>query len=131
MKLADFLARAGATPFSYGSHDCSLWLADWVLDQRGIDGAAALRGRYRTALGCARLVARGGGLVAVVGRCAQTAGLSSAKLPRPGDVGIVKAVTDDGTTLVGAILADATRWAVLGAAGLRIEPATCVAAWRV
>ena len=53
-------AGAGAT-FVWGEIDCSLFMADWCRKTRGVDPAASLRGRYRTALGAMRHVRRLGG----------------------------------------------------------------------
>lgn len=128
--LASFLSEAGHTRFAWGRFDCCLWLADWVLAVRGVDGAAALRGRYRTALGCARLLTHLGGVTATVGHCAALAGLSETKRPRTGDIGVVKMMTAKGEREVGAIRT-ARRWAILTIGGLSSVPAKPLAAWRV
>lgn len=33
-------------PFAWGTADCCLWCADWVLKVTGVDHGAAFRGRY-------------------------------------------------------------------------------------
>ena len=47
-----------AASFAWGAHDCCLFAADGVRATTGADPAADLRGRYRTALGAARLIRR-------------------------------------------------------------------------
>lgn len=130
MRLPEFFARAGLTPWAYGRHDCCLWLADWVLEQRGIDPAADLRGRYSTARGCARILKRAGGVAKIVGRCATIAGLAPTTDPQPGDVGVVIATNARGKDEeVGAIKAGADRWAFLTPTGLSCAPVFWCAAW--
>lgn len=66
-RLADWEARLTALitaseqrPLAYGKHDCSLFAADAVLALTGVDVAADLRGRYRTAGGALRALRRAG-----------------------------------------------------------------------
>jgi hypothetical protein len=55
--------QRAAVPFAWGSADCALWAVDAVHAITGVDHAAAeWRGRYSTAAGAARLLARAGGL---------------------------------------------------------------------
>jgi hypothetical protein len=128
--LADFLADSARTPFAFGRRDCGLWMADWIRLRRGVDPAAHLRGRYRTELGCARLLKRGGGLLEVVRTCFEGAGLVETASPKPGDVGVVRVMTAKGEGVAGAICTG-RRWAILGGGGVmsqRLEP---LAAWEV
>lgn len=129
LMLQAFLDRATRTPFAYGEDDCCLWLADWLVWLGWPDPAADLRGRYRTALGCARVLRREGGVLAVVGRCAAVAGLARTDAPVAGDVGVVRAQTDRGETLVGALCVG-RRWAMRGE-GLVVALAPPIAAWSV
>ena len=130
-ELAAFLARAGRTPFVWGEWDCSLWLADWLVERGYPDPAAHLRGRYHTALGCARILGRLGGVEGAVASCAAIAGLARAPSPRIGDVGVVKAMTPAGARPVGAICTG-RRWAVLAwPNGLHSFAAVASSAWRV
>jgi hypothetical protein len=128
--LADFLAESARTPFAYGRRDCGLWMADWVKAVRGVDPAAHLRGRYRTELGCARLLRRRGGLVEVARACFESVGLVATEKPLAGDVGVIRVMTAKGEGMAGAICTG-PRWAVLALGGLISAPATHVAAWRV
>jgi hypothetical protein len=62
--LADFLADE--KPFAWGSRDCCLFAADAVLCITGTDPAKGYRGRYKTAIGAARLQKLYGGLAGLV-----------------------------------------------------------------
>lgn len=74
--LTEFLRSAFAEPFRYGAWDCALTPANWILRLTGRDPAAALRGRYDTALGWRRIAARAGGLTALFAQLAGDAGLA-------------------------------------------------------
>lgn len=130
VSLAAFLAESARTPFAYGARDCGLWMADWVKAARGVDPAAHLRGRYRTELGCARVLKRGGGLVEVARACFEGAGLAATETPRAGDVGVVRVITEKGEAMAGAICTG-PRWAILAVDGLISAKVSPIAAWRV
>lgn len=128
--LDRFIAAASARPFAWGADDCCLWLADWAIVLGHPDGANGVRGRYRTALGCTRLLAREGGVLAVVARCAGRLSLVPTASPRRGDVGVIETKTPRGLAPVGAICLG-ERWAVRADAGLIVTPARPLAAWEV
>lgn len=46
VRLARFLAAHEGRAFQFGTHDCSLFAADWVREATGWDPAAAFRGCY-------------------------------------------------------------------------------------
>lgn len=129
-RLPAFLAAAGRTPFVFGTFDCSLWLADWLVVCGYRDPASHLRGRYSDARGCARVLRRLGGVLGAVGSCADLAGLPTTDRPQAGDVGVVEAMTARGRECVGG-LCTGPRWSVLAAGGLMSFPAAPVAAWSV
>jgi hypothetical protein len=110
--LPAFIARAEAEPFSFGEWDCCLWLAEWGRELTGIDGGVAWRGRYRTALGCHRLLTREGGVAAVVKRGALACGMTQREAARPGAVGVIEVITAKGRRPVGALFTG-RRWVVL------------------
>jgi hypothetical protein len=87
------------TPFVLGRMDCSLWAADWVLRQTGIDLAASWRGAYGTEREYMRLLLAEGGLVRVAVRAMTRLGASRVAPAdaRAGDVGII--VTERGPAL--------------------------------
>jgi hypothetical protein len=86
--LSRFLHRAAARRFRLGRHDCGLWLADWVLEVRGIDPAAPVRGRYDDERSLERLLPPGG-LPRLFDRLFREAGLIRTIQPAIGDVAII------------------------------------------
>lgn len=128
--LAGFLADSARTPFLLGRFDCCLWLADWIKLRRGVDPASHLRGSYSTPLGYQLLARKAGSMAALVGSCVEPAGLRLTGSPRPGDIGVVRAITTEGVHDVGAICT-IRGWASLSPAGLLVGPTTPLAAWEV
>lgn len=127
--LREFLVRAEGRRIVYGKWDCCLWLADWGRVLTGVDAAAHLRGRYRTALGAERVLRREGGLVEVVGRGAALVGMKPLQTPQEGAVGVVVAQTKAGVNReVGAIF-NGRRWVVLAPAGILALSCDPVAMW--
>lgn len=94
MTLSEFLRFGAATPFRWGTSDCCLFPSDWIRERTGIDAAAPLRGRYGTAFGAFRHIAKRGGFEAMVIDLMDAAGFSRTDAPKPGDVGVI--VTDQG-----------------------------------
>jgi hypothetical protein len=100
--LAD-LARhqriGNTTPFALGKMDCSLFAADWVLMQTGVDLAAGWRGQYSTEAEYKRLLSAEGNLVRVAARAMKK--IRARQIPpaeaEPGDIGII--VTEKGPAL--------------------------------
>ncbi len=63
---ARFLAERRVVPHEWGRQDCCLFVCDGILTTTGIDPAAKLfRGKYRDALGAARLLKKQGGVEAI------------------------------------------------------------------
>ncbi|KOX49930.1 hypothetical protein ADL19_19715 [Streptomyces purpurogeneiscleroticus] len=122
-----FLLEEAGSPFSWGVSDCWLLAADWCRARRGVDPAARVRGRYRTALGAARLARRLGGLEAMaradMGRC----GLAETSDPHPGDVGLVM------DPAAGPLFAvrSALGWMARGRRGLALVSFPVIVAWKV
>jgi Domain of unknown function (DUF6950) len=100
--LADLAAHqhvGNTAPFVLGTMDCSLWCADWVQMQTGVDLAAEWRGTYSTEQQYQALLLAKGGLVRVA---AQALKLVAARRiepvnAKPGDIGII--VTTKGPAL--------------------------------
>ncbi len=129
--LRQVVARAMRAPLAWGEFDCCLMPADLVLAVRGIDPGAPWRGRYDTALGCARLLQREGGLLSVMTRGAALAALAPTDAPQVGDVGVVRADTLRGLALVGAVRTS-RGWGALGLNGFIVEAsARPIIAWSV
>jgi len=66
--LSRFIEERRRMPFAWGSNDCCLFAADWVLAATGRGVAADYRGRYTTALPAMRFVELGGGVEAMIER---------------------------------------------------------------
>jgi len=128
-----FADTAAARPFVWGAFDCALFAAEWVRAHALPDPGAPWRGRYRTRLGCERLLKREGGIVEVMARGAAIAQLTEAPKPAAGDVGVVYAAVmrrgapDIG--LVGGLCLGGERWAVLTDRGISVFETEAVKAW--
>lgn len=131
-RLSTYLAASARRPIDYASGwDCAAgFVARWVEQERGVDGAAMWRGLYRTEAGCMALLGREGGLLAMVRRGAEAVGLSETSEASPGDVGVVRVVTPDGYGPVAAIRTG-IGWATLTARGLLVAPHPVISAWRI
>ena len=123
------LRRWAASEFDWGKTDCSMVLADYVLEATGRDGASHLRGRYDDLIACVHLtdfLRRG--LETVVAGCAERAGLVRTIAPCRGDIGVLELTR--GRKLGGLCLGD--RWAVKSTDGvLFIDHPVVAAAWAV
>lgn len=126
-EMTEFLREAARQPFAWGQADCSLFMADWVRYVRGIDPAAPLRGRYRTAIGAARHIRRLGGIEAMGRALARSAGLAVTEEPKPGDIGLVR------DPVAGPLFAIRTRlgWVGKAPAGLALGSFPVIVAWAV
>lgn len=125
-ELTAYLRSALSLIFDFGECDCALWAANWIVQRRGIDPAAPIRGRYKTRLGCMRLATRNGGFVAFTRTLLGAAGLSETDDPKPGDVGVIE-------TPLGPALGIKTHrgWAWKSKRGFMVVPAKHIAAWSV
>jgi len=119
-RLANFLADSRHEPFEWGRHDCCLFGANGVRAIAEIDVAAPFRGRYRTAIGAARVLRRfaGGGVAEAareIGRRLDCPEIDP-RLAQRGDVALVTGVPGD--ALGGALgLCIGGRFAVAALAG--------------
>lgn len=119
--------RAGAVrPFAWGECDCCSWVCAWIAARRGVDPMASWRGTYRTCLGAARNIHRGGGMLTVVCRAMAAAGLVPTEDPQPGDVALVK--TAQGEALA---IRTPTGFACKAPAGIVVAHFPVLAAWSV
>lgn len=131
--LARLLAERQRAPFAWGSHDCCLWAADAVRAQVGVDPAAALRGRYASALQAARVIAAAGGSLEDIARAALGPPLRNPMLACAGDVGLTMGrVADDPADRATLAVCLGEWWAVPAAHGLALQPLNAATmAWRV
>lgn len=84
-------------PFAWGSNDCCLFAADWVLIATGIDIAANYRGTYTGALGAQRIIFEAGGIDRLLEAHAPMLSRISPKFVGRGDLVLSKA--ENGPTL--------------------------------
>lgn len=124
--LPAFLRSGGARAFSWGSCDCALFACDWIVLQRSVDPLSAYRGRYRTALGAQRHIARAGGLLALVSAAMVAAGIIETSDPLPGDVAVVMSEQGDAMAIRTRI-----GWAVKAQGGIVTAPFTVRKAWSI
>lgn len=124
--LPQFLREAASRPFSAGTFDCVLMACDWVKIVRKVDPAKPWRGRYSTRLEALRIIAKAGGLAAVVADGMARAGLATTDDPLPGDVGVV---TIEGETVMA--IRTMIGWASIGPRGVIVGNGPVQAAWSV
>lgn len=126
-----FVQDRQSLPFVWGGQDCCLFGADWVRELHGIDLAGDLRGKYKTALGAARIIGHGFELATYVGDRLAEHGFEKipVKMASRGDV--VAAHVGAYSRLCFGIIVD-HRAAFPGAGGLMTIPLTQVAyAWKI
>lgn len=128
-RLAQHLATVKAAPFAWVANDCCTFTAAGVIAITGVDRMAPLRGKYKGKAGAARLIARAGGLEALVTQ------FLSEKLQAPamagrGDVVMFAMAEPHGPHALGICVG--SHIAAPGPAGLVMLPlSAAVAAWRV
>lgn len=88
--LTDFLMRYAGRPMVWGRDDCSLLLADWWLENHGVDPASHLRGTYATEKEKKLVVFRSGGLIFMVAKIARRAGAKRTDHPRDGSFALIR-----------------------------------------
>jgi hypothetical protein len=91
-RLARCIAAARTRRFAWGAHDCALFAADCVQSMTGRDPAGAYRGRYRTALGVARLLRQRNSDLAGAWTAALGAPLANPAYAQRGDVVVFAAI---------------------------------------
>lgn len=92
---ADLGAYLGAVlrrRFAYGSLDCCTLMADWLVARGLPDPMADRRGKYATHAEYRAAVRAEGGLLQSCRRRFAAIGLVETARPRPGDVGLVRAI---------------------------------------
>lgn len=127
MPLPEFLRQCAAKPFAPGKHDCVLMACDWVRERTGTDPAAPWRGEYSDRRGALKVIARAGGLVALVEAGMNKVGVSPTNDPILGDVGVVRM---HGETVMA--IRTLVGWASIGPSGVVAAPdADVLAAWGI
>ena len=129
--LASFIVSRRNTPFVWGTHDCSLFIADAVKVITDRDIAAAFRGRYSTAKGAQRALKRYGKGTLTATMDALLPPIYAADIGR-GDVAQVQTVVEGGNTEAAlAICTGRVLW-LAGPNGLtRLPRSAAECGWRV
>lgn len=125
--MSAFLRAMARASFAWGACDCSLVMADWCRLRRGVDPAASLRGRYRTASGAMRYIQQHGGYETAARTLMAASGFATTEAPKTGDVGLVA------HPVVGPIFAIRCRlgWAMKSPHGVAVGDYPALVAWRV
>lgn len=84
-RLVAYLEEVRARPFSYGTHDCALFVAGAVEAMTGFDAAAGFRDQYDSLKGGLKLLTKGDH-VALVGRLLEEAPVAFAQV---GDIAVI------------------------------------------
>jgi len=111
MDPTDYLARSASAEVAPGWPVCAFWTAAWCEECSGVNPGAPMRGRYKTALGCNRLVKREGGLATLAAKLMRISGFPSVTQAEPGTIGLID-TPDAGPTL--GIMAVTGKWVCKG-----------------
>lgn len=123
-RLAAFLESRGPEPFVWGSNDCALFAADWVLTLTGADPLGPLRGAWTDEASARDLMASLGGLDAAA-RSVLGEPLPTVLLARRGDVMLTP--TDTGSWHLCICCGD--HWRGAGGSWGAVHSAAC--AWAI
>ena len=125
-ELPRYLRESAGAPFAWGDCDCCTWTCDWVARVIGVDPAARWRGACASEADAERIIAEGGGILALARVGCAGAGLVETRDPLPGDIGVV-------LTPLGEAMAIKTRigWAMKTKNGVAAARVPMLAAWRV
>jgi hypothetical protein len=124
--LARFIEERRAWDFDWGSHDCCMFAADWVMAATGVDPALHFRSTYFNARGAADTLRIHGG----IGEIVSAAGFVRWQSPAMAQRGDVALVTNDKRDLLAVV--DGAHCVAPGKHGLVWLPlADASAAWKV
>lgn len=129
--LGDVVHLRMHMPFAWGSHDCCLFASDVIKSLTGIDPAENLRGRYTTAAGAKRVIARHGKSVEkLVEKFSVKHGWEEVPVTRASRGDLVLVDTADHGPSVGVCVGATAVFA--GPNGLTFQSLTmCRRAWRI
>lgn len=104
---------ATVATMQWGKDDCALWCANALRPVLGYDPAAKFRGRYRTRLGAARALGKGG-LLAALRSTARRHDWQriDPRLAQPGDVGLAWVVGPGQKPVLATVICRARGWFV-------------------
>jgi hypothetical protein len=69
--LNNFLESRRETPFKWGQHDCTLFVADAIEAMTGADPCADLRGQWKSKMKAHRVLTEGGGMESMLANVAK------------------------------------------------------------
>jgi hypothetical protein len=130
--LHAYLEWAATVPWGFGGigcQDCTIFASDWALAKCGRDPGEGIRGTYSTEAGAFRIIRRGGGMEAFIGRQLERIGWRHVEAPQDGDIGVVWTITERGRELMPAIRAGGL-WVGRNSWGQGAGAYEHVAAWR-
>jgi hypothetical protein len=130
-KLAEWWAQKQAAPFVWGVNDCCLAACDWLAACVGEDPARVLklRGKYRTAVGAAKVLKARGGVRGIAEAWCKRKGWGEVPVlcAQRGDLALVAMPEGEALGVVGGALVG-----VPGKDGLATVPAgEALTAWAV
>lgn len=123
-----FAARHCRNIWAWGSVDCTLVLADWIVWNGHVDPAKAQRGSYADEDECQALLARSGGLISLIERCACVVSMERISMPEFGSIAVIGSRVNVRRQW-GAIY-DGTDWRVRIRSGFPAFKANAIAVWR-
>src|SRR5581483_8486682 len=88
--LRAYLEAAGRRPFGWGTFDCFVFVADWLIAAGHPDPATAFRGTYGTRQGARGITQDHGGTVRCADALLTAIGCTPTARPNVGDVGLVR-----------------------------------------
>lgn len=128
MHVSDFLALPRPA-WDFRVHDCCRWVDRYLRLNGYASPIEALGLRYDSERSALRVIAKGGGLVALWDAGMTTVGAPLAGQPQAGDVAVIERATADGLNqAMGLFTGD--RWASLTPRGLEFGPAATLRVWR-
>lgn len=128
MHVSDFLALPRPA-WDFRGHDCCRWVDRYLCVNGYASPIKALGLRYDSERSALRVIAKGGGLVALWSAGMTAVGVRDADQPQAGDVAVIERATADGLNqAMGLFTGD--RWASLTPRGLEFGPAVTSRIWR-
>lgn len=93
-RFEEFMDRTNGLPSVWGASDCSLRVADWVIENGHPDPGANWRGTYDSESSCAALLGARGDLIGHVTACAASIGLRPIPEPAFGAIAVVGSLSN-------------------------------------
>jgi hypothetical protein len=126
---AAFLAANSALPWAWGSVDCCMALADWIVANGSGDPLDMYRGTYADEAGYLAIVVKRGGLLPVIADGCARVGLSTVADPSIGVAAVIGALI--APTLQRPAIWGGSGWLVRGPDGFAPMDAPALGMWSV